>query len=142
MNRETINKVAGETVVLISKFNHELLMRSLKIIDICYITIIYFIIGFISSRYINSFYKMIQPDFEKTPKWILFLQVCGQLMVIAILVYIIRNIVALIPFPFEGFYGFQHFRVKELYSGGVALGFGIFYGQTDLKDKMEYIFAK
>ena len=56
------------------------------------------------------------------------------------LIYIIRNIVHLIPFPLEGFYGYQHFRVKELHSGGVALAFGVFYAQENIKDKMNYIF--
>jgi hypothetical protein len=46
-----------------------------------------------------------------------------------------------IPVPFEGYYGYQHSRIKELQSGGVALGFGLFYGQVDLKEKMVYIFG-
>jgi hypothetical protein len=125
----------------INKLKRESIIRGLKIIDISFITILYFIVGFICSRYINRFYTTINPNYKQTSKWILFLQVCGQLMVVAILVYIIRNVVSLIPFPFEGFYGYEHFRVKELHSGGVALGFGIFYGQTDLKDKIEYIFS-
>ena len=124
----------------IIKLQHETIMRGLKIIDISFITILYFIVGFITSRYINAYYTKVNTDFKQTSKWILFLQVCGQLTIVAILVYIIRNIVSLVPFPFNGFRGYEHFRVKELHSGGVALGFGIFYGQTNLKEKMEYIF--
>jgi hypothetical protein len=125
----------------INKLKHELIIRGLKIIDISFITILYFIVGFISSRYINNIYTTVNFNFKQKSKWILFLEVCGQLMIIAILVYVIRNLIELIPFPFEGFYGYEHFRVKELHTGGIALGFGIFYGQTDLKDKIEYIFV-
>jgi ABC-type uncharacterized transport system permease subunit len=124
----------------IIKLKHETIMRGLKIIDISFITILYFIVGFICSRHINAYYTTGNTNFKQTSKWILFLQVCGQLTIVAILVYIIRNIVSLVPFPFNGFRGYEHFRVKELHSGGVALGFGIFYGQTNLKEKMEYIF--
>jgi len=86
-------------------------------------------------------YNSIRNDYYQFPKWFLFIEVCGQLTLIAILVYVIRNLVNLIPIPFEGYYGYQHIRVKELHSGGVALGFGLFYGQTELKEKMEYIFG-
>lgn len=119
----------------------EVIIRSLKIIDISLITIIYFVIGFVSSYYINKIYTSIKFNYRLLPKWVIFIEVCGQLVVIAILVYIIRNLVTLIPLPFDGFFGFQHSRVKELNSGGIALGFGLFYGQTDLKEKMVYIFG-
>ena len=45
-----------------------------------------------------------------------------------------------IPFPFEGIYGYQHSRVKELQSGGVAVAFGVFYAQENIKEKLNYIF--
>jgi hypothetical protein len=73
-------------------------------------------------------------------KFLLFLEICGQLFIIGILVYILRNLIELIPFPLEGIYGYQHTKVRELYSGGIALTFGIFYAQENIKQKLNYIF--
>ena len=123
------------------KLKKEVIIRSLKIVDISIITILYFTIGFVSSFYINKLYYTIRDDYHQYPKWFFFIEICCQLSLISILVYIIRNMVNAIPIPFEGYYGYQHSRVKELQSGGVALGFGLFYGQSDLKEKMEYIFG-
>ena len=61
----------------------------------------------------------------RTNKFLVFLEICCQLFIIGILVYLLRNLVELIPFPLEGIYGYQHFRVRELYSGGIAIAFGI-----------------
>jgi hypothetical protein len=125
-----------------TNLKREVIIHSLKIIDISIITILYFVIGFVSSYYINKMYSSIKINYRLLPKWVIFIEVCGQLAVIAILVYIIRNLINSIPLPFDGFYGYQHSRVKELNSGGIALGFGLFYGQSDIKEKMEYIFGK
>jgi hypothetical protein len=62
-----------------------------------------------------------------------------QIFVIGVLIYIIRNIVQFIPFPLEGFYGYQHSRVKELSSGGIAISFGVFYAQENIKQKLNYV---
>ena len=116
----------------------ELIIRSIKILDIGILTIIYFTIGYFASWSINKIYFDFDPN-KPHSKPLLFLEVCGQLFVIGALVYIIRNIVPLLPWPLEGIYGYQHKRVKELSSGGVALMFGIFYAQENIKEKMSYI---
>lgn len=101
-------------------------------------TILYFTFGYFSSWLINKIYFSF--DIEKPHnKFLLFLEVCGQLFVIGALVYIIRNIVTEIPFPLEGISGYQHIRVRELYSGGIAMAFGIFYAQENIKEKLSYI---
>ena len=117
----------------------ELIIRSIKIYDVATITILYFTLGYTLSWLINKIYY----DFDsskKHNKGVLFLEVCGQVAILGILIYIIRNIVNLIPFPFEGIYGYQHSRVKELQSGGVAVAFGVFYAQENIKEKLNYIF--
>jgi hypothetical protein len=96
-------------------------------------------LGYIFSWLINKIYYNFDSN-AKPIKFLVFLEVCCQIFVIGILVYIIRNIVGLIPFPLEGIYGYQHFRLRELYSGGVALTFGVFYAQENIKEKLNYIF--
>lgn len=120
------------------KLKTEIVLRSIKILDIGTITIIYFCFGYICSWGINKLYFSFDPD-SAPIKFVLFLQVCGQLLVIGLLVYILRNLIQLIPFPLDGIYGYQHIKVKELYNGGVALSFGIFYAQDNIKARLNYI---
>ena len=129
---------------MISFNKKELIIRSIKMLDIGYITIVYFIVGFLISFYINKMFDEFIPNdnsSNKPHKILLFLDVILQLFLIGILFYIIRNIIELIPFPLNGVYGYDHSIVKELRSGGVSLGFGIFYAQINLKDKLSYILS-
>jgi len=108
------------------------------VFDIGLLTILYFICGYILSWLINKIYINFDPNNARM-KLVLLLEVCGQLFIIGILVYILRNIIELIPFPLEGIYGYQHTRVRELYSGGIAIAFGVFYAQENIKEKLNYI---
>ena len=107
-------------------------------LDIGLLTILYFSLGYIFSWLINKIYHHFDPD-DAPIKFLVFLEVCGQLFVIGILVYILRNLIGLIPFPLEGVYGYQHSRVSELTNGGVALAFGVFYAQENINKKLNYI---
>lgn len=120
------------------KVKKELVIRSIKMLDIGILTIIYFTVGYFSSWLINKIYYPFDPA-EPHSKPLLFLEVCAQLFVIGILVYIIRNLVQLIPWPLEGIFGYEHKRLKEFASGGVALMFGVFYAQENIKDRLTYI---
>lgn len=121
------------------KLKKETIIRSIKMLDIGILTVLYFTFGYIFSWLINKLYSNFNTD-SKPNKFLVFLEVCGQIFVIGVLVYIIRNLIELIPFPFEGIYGYQHKKVKELYSGGIALTFGLFYAQDNIKAKLNYIF--
>lgn len=121
------------------KLKKEAVIRSIKMLDIGLLTILYFSLGYICSWLINQIYPNFKED-SPSIKFLLFLEICGQLFIIGVLVYILRNLIELIPFPLEGIYGYQHSRVRELYSGGIALTFGVFYAQDNLKHKLNYIF--
>ena len=116
----------------------EAIIRSIKMLDIGIITIIYFVIGYFVSWGVNKIYYNFNPN-EHPNKILIFLEICMQIFVIGILMYIIRNIVQFIPFPLEGFYGYQHSRIKELSSGGIASSFGVFYAQENIKEKINYV---
>jgi len=120
------------------KLKKEAIIRSIKMLDIGVLTTIYFILGYFISLSINKIYYDFDGN-EKHNKILVFLEICMQIFVIGILIYIIRNIVQLIPFPLEGFYGYQHTLVKELGSGGIAISFGVFYAQENIKAKLNYI---
>jgi hypothetical protein len=121
------------------KLKNEAVIRSIKMLDIGILTVLYFTFGYIFSWLINKIYYNFDPNTAPI-KFLVFLEVCAQIFVIGILVYIIRNLIGLIPFPLEGIYGYQHSRVRELTSGGIAITFGLFYAQENIKEKLNYIF--
>ena len=117
----------------------EAVIRSIKIIDIGILTILFFCTGYMLSWLINKMYNNFDSKKEHN-KIVVFLEVCGQIFVIGAIIYIIRNLIQLIPFPLEGIYGYQHNKLKEYHSGGIALAFGVFYAQENIKEKLNYVF--
>ena len=121
-------------------FQEDLIIRGIKIIDIAYITCLYVIptlyVAKILDFYVYPYltpYKNI-PEKDKT-----HIQLIAELLIYlsinGILAYILRNILQAIPFPFEGVYGFQHLRVKEVSSGQLIALVLIWFSNT-IRDKM------
>ena len=52
--------------------------------------------------------------------------------------YIIRNIVAIIPFPLDGYFGFKHNQVSEI-NGGVIISFAVIVLQPMFSRKVTYL---
>ena len=104
-------------------FTHELLIRGIKIIDIGFTVTIYIILGFISARLID---KIEGPVNRKTVQKKPFYRIVLELMLffwfVGIFWYIARNIVPLIPFPLDGIFGYDHFKLNP-YSGASILVF-------------------
>jgi hypothetical protein len=55
-----------------------------------------------------------------------------------VLIYFARNIVELIPYPFDNFFGFHHNKVKEL-GAATAFTFVLLYYQPNLNSMMKYL---
>ena len=120
-------------------YKKEIIIRSIKMLDIGCLTIIYFIIGYFTSFYIHKMYNDFYSNAHNN-KIIIFLELCSQLFIFGILAYIIRNLVQLIPFPLNGIYGYEHNKLREFTSGGIGLGFGIFYAQQkNMQLKLSYL---
>jgi hypothetical protein len=116
----------------------EIILRSIKIIDIIHLTVLNFLSGYLISHYINILYPRFDPNYDHN-KFLLLLEVLLQISAIGVLIYLLRNITALIPFPLNGIYGFDHSKMNRLPYGQIALSFGIFSPQFILKDKIEYL---
>jgi uncharacterized membrane protein YkvI len=69
----------------------------------------------------------------------LILEIYLNFSLIAIMAYLIRGLVELIPFPLDNIYDFEHSKLHEL-NGGIIFGFAIFYYQINLCDKINYVF--
>ena len=116
-----------------------LVLQTIKMVDIGILTAIYFILGYTLSWIINKIYYNFDKNTEHN-KVLLFFEIFAQVFVLGILFHLIRNFINIIPFPLEGIMGYEHKRVRELKSGGIAVGFGIFYAQDNIKDKLNYLF--
>jgi hypothetical protein len=94
--------------------------RLVKIADIGYITILYFLIAFISSVILCLLFNLYIKFVGKTKNiTIIMLELIILIWIVGALTYIVKNIVEIIPSPFEGIQGLKHKKVKELGSAGV-----------------------
>jgi hypothetical protein len=55
-----------------------------------------------------------------------------------VLIYFARNLVELIPYPFDSYFGFHHKKVKEL-GAATAFTFVLLYYQPNLNKMMKYL---
>lgn len=78
--------------------------------------------------------------FGRTPKntFLLVIEIFLYASLIMIISYVIRNIVELIPFPFDKMYGYNHKRIGEL-KGGVIFAFAIILFMKNFKKKLDIL---
>jgi len=95
---------------------NNLLLRSIKFIDIGFLTIIYTFFAFLFAKITD---KTLGPfnsikESEK-PKWKITIELFILIWIFGLLMYFVRNVTSLIPFPLDGYKGFSHIKVKELH---------------------------
>jgi hypothetical protein len=119
---------------------NEIIVRSIKIIDIGYITIIYFIIGLLFAKLFDTYYGKFDAKKEsKKTKLRHMLELAGIMWLCGIVIYIIRNTVELIPSPMDHIHGFEHLKVKELKNAAI-FSFIFLYFQSYFKGKLQYFY--
>jgi hypothetical protein len=110
-----------------------------KIADIGMVTIYYFMFGLAGAMLLDHILGRFDPeDYKDKTDMALFLEIVAHVFAMGVLAYIIRNIIHMIPFPFEGFGGFAHKRLKEI-DGGVVLPFVLLLFQRNLNEKVVYL---
>jgi hypothetical protein len=117
----------------------DLLIRGNKMIDIGFITTIYFILGAIVANLITHFQiKFNNKEEDKRTVINSTLRLILLIWTNGVLIYFARNFVELIPYPFDTFFGFQHKKVKEL-GAATAFTFVLLYYQPNLNKMMKYL---
>jgi hypothetical protein len=120
----------------------ELKVRGIKIMDMGYVAIIYFIIGLLLSKASDYAFGTYDEEKEKQKGTLrLALEVLFMLWVICIVMYVARNVVEVVPSPFDGVFGFQHARLKEL-NGVAILIFTYLFFQNTLRAKMTELYSR
>lgn len=120
----------------------EIIIRTIKILDIGYVVVILCILGTIMGFHLDQYYGTFDPnEQDKKPIYNIYIDVIIHLYILGILTYIIRNIVEQIPYPLHNVHGYDHFRLKELKSSGLFV-YILAYYQTNLHAKMNYIIER
>ena len=95
--------------------SHTILMRSIKIIDIGYIAVLYTTLALFFAKVTDkTLGKFDSTKESKKSKLQITIEMIGLLWLFGVLMYIARNIVGIIPFPLDGYQGFEHSKVKEV----------------------------
>ena len=128
--------------VVPKQFRQEIVIRLLKVVDIGYITIFYFIFGYgfatLYDRILGKFRKD-RADAKSALR--IALELIGHIWSIGVVTYLVRNVVELIPSPLHGLYGFNHYKLKELTIAPVfSLVFILF--QDNLREKLRYFYNR
>ena len=118
------------------------LFQLVKMADIGLITVVYASIGIFLAKLFDRFDVPIDKEAESRKTTLqIFLEYALIIFLIGIMTYIVRKFVQNIPSPFDGNYGLEHNRIKEL--GNVAIFVFTFLSfQDHLKEKTQVLFDR
>jgi hypothetical protein len=124
---------------------NELLFRSVKVLDIGYITILYYLLAFALTLLLKII-PFLGKDYDESkdrdkPLWQLMLESVLLIWIVGILAYFARNVVVAIPSPLNGLGGLDHSRVKELESSFVFV-FVILFFNDPLVSKLKILYSR
>ena len=120
----------------------ELIVRGIKLLDISLLGMYYFFGGILVSVLIDKLLPKYDDQIYKQKSLLqIILEISLNVSLIMISAYFLRKIVQHIPFPLNGYYGYDHNRVSEL-KGGVLISFAIISYQLNLKNKVDLLISK
>ena len=126
--------------------SENMLLRGIKLLDIGFIFIIYFALGFIlvilTDRILGKFDPVAN---QMTSSTVLIVQLILQFWFYGMLCYVLRNLVELMPFPLDGYKvgssTFEHKKVKEITSAWV-FGFVYLAYSNNMKDRLTFLYNR
>lgn len=123
----------------IEEIDDSYFIRAIKMIDISLLGVYYLICGIISAIVINKIFKEIEEsrgdNKEESNSYKAF-RIILRTALIMISAYLMRNIVREIPFLLDGYFGYEHLRLKEM-NGGVIIAFSIIALQSEYRKDIQ-----
>ena len=104
----------------------ELILRGVKMTDMVYTFCIYASFALVASVFSDNIFKITPEKLEKMSSVKLYMYLLIQFSFMAIIFYIVRNVVELIPSPFNNVAKYDHFRLNELKNGAIFLAVYLF----------------
>ena len=123
----------------IDEIDDSYFIRDIKMIDISLLGVYYLICGIISAIIINKIFQEIEQsrgdNKEESNSYKAF-RIILRTALIMISAYLMRNIVREIPFLLDGYFGYEHLRLKEM-NGGVIIAFSIIALQPEYRKDIQ-----
>jgi len=114
----------------------EAIILLIKILDIGFIVVIYFILGITIAKLSDTIYGKYNAEVDKDKSTFrLCAEIVSMMWLDLILFYIVRNLVHWIPSPLHGIHGYDHFRLKELNSMVILFATYIYF-HSNLRGKL------
>jgi hypothetical protein len=120
--------------------NRELAIRAIKVVDIGYVSTIYFLAAFFLSVSLDRALGKFEPA-ERTPTFVLLLQAAIHIWFLGVLSYVVKNLVEMIPFPLDGVKGYQHSRLGELHNATLFSVVVVAF-QKNLAARLLYLYTR
>jgi len=106
-----------------------------KTLGVAWVGVLCFVFAFLVSRLVDQF----TPKLDKSrPKWRTFIEVCLQFGVIGAIVYGARMLIKKVPFPLDGWKGYDHSALGELRSLPLMVFIFMFF-QLKTQEKMRFL---
>jgi len=114
--------------------------------DIGYITALYFIAGILLAKLCDTIFDLLfgtHDDAAEARKSALrqMLELIGMFWIIGILAYLARNVVELIPSPFDSVAGLKHLQVGDLRQAPIFMFIFLLF-QDHLVNKIRYYYDR
>lgn len=117
----------------------EIVVRSIKMLDIGWAATVYFAAAIFFVKLLN--WRVVPRDFDEDKKKSTA-QLCAEVILkvwfIGVLAYITRNLFELVPWPFQGVYGYEHLKVKEVTNSAVFVAFMVVF-DASLQNKVKIL---
>ncbi len=114
----------------------DLVVRLVKMLDIGWASMSYFLLAVLMIAILNRISRNSESvlyEQKSTPR--LVFEVILKVWLIGVLAYIARNVFELVPWPFEGLYGYKHLKVKEVTNSAIFVAFMVTF-DSQLQNKV------
>lgn len=108
-----------------------------KTAGVAWVGALCFVFAFVTSMALDA----VTPPLDvKKPYWRTFSEVCVQFGLVGAIIYWSRVFIKNVPFPFQGWYGYEHSTLGELRSLPLMVFIFMFF-QPRTQDKMRHLMA-